>query len=115
MQLPLQVTFIGLPSSDAIEANIRNYSDKMERICNDIISCRVSVESDGKHKHKGRAYKICIDITVPSDEIVVNHHYADPDSGDTYAAVHHAFDAATRQLSEYVQRRRREIKAHSVP
>jgi ribosomal subunit interface protein len=112
MRLPLQVNFIGVPPSETLDANIRKYAEKLERFCNDIISCRISVEIEGKHKHKGRPYKVRIDLTVPGDEIVVNSHHMNPDYENAYDAIHCAFDAATRQLEEYVQRRRGDVKLH---
>jgi ribosome-associated translation inhibitor RaiA len=115
MQLPPQINFIGVPTSDAIDASIRKYLEKLERICNDIIGCRVAVEAEGKHKHKGRQYKVSIDLSVPGDEIVVNSVHMDPDRDDAHSAVRHAFEAATRQLEEYVQRRRGDIKIHPTP
>jgi ribosomal subunit interface protein len=112
MQVPLQINFIGIPPSEAIKALVRKCVDKLEQLCNDVISCRVAVEAEGKHKHKGRPYQVRIDITVPRDEIVVSSRHMNPDSEDAYAAIHHAFEAATRQLEEYVQRRRRDVKIH---
>lgn len=116
MQIPLQITFRHLEPSDAIEADIRDKAQKLERFANDITSCRVVVEAPHKHHHKGRIYTVSIDITVPGDEIVASRH---PDKQhaheDAYVAIRDAFNAAQRQLEDYVRERRGKVKSHETP
>ena len=49
MKIPLQITFRGIPHSDAVEARIREKAAKLERFSSDIISCRVAVEAEHHH------------------------------------------------------------------
>ncbi|HEV7618948.1 MAG TPA: HPF/RaiA family ribosome-associated protein [Burkholderiaceae bacterium] len=103
MQQPLQIVFKDVPPSQALDADIRKRAEKLQRICHEMISCRVTVGPDGKHKHQGNLYKARVDISVPGSEIVADSR---PMHEDVYISIHDAFDAATRQLEEYVQRRR---------
>lgn len=109
MQIPLQITVRDVPHSDAVEARIRQKAAKLEEFFGHIISCRVVVESPHKHKHQGKQYRLRIDIGVPGHEIVVNRDHHE----DVFVALRDGFDAAKRQLEEYVSRIRRETKAHA--
>lgn len=117
MQNPVQVTFHGLDPSAAIEERVMEKVAKLEQFCSDIISCRVTIElhhrnTSNQHR-KGEPYHIAIDITVPGDELVVN---SDPKGEALHAhedigvALRDAFQAMERQVKEYVQRRRGDVK-----
>ena len=112
MQNSLQILFRDIPHSEAIDADIRKRVAKLEKVCGDLISCSVSVEADGKNKTHGKLYKVRVDVTVPGDELVVDGHRTMNE--DAYVAVRDSFDATTRQLEEFVQRRRGEVKTHAA-
>ena len=42
MQIPLQITFHGIPSSEAVEAKIREKVSKLEKFYSHIVGCRAS-------------------------------------------------------------------------
>jgi len=115
MQIPLQITFRDMEPSDAVEAKLREKADNLERFAEHITSCRVIVEAPHKHHHKGNIYGVKIDITLPGDEIIVNRH---PEQNhaheDVYVAIRDAFDAARRQLEDYVRIRRNKVKVHET-
>ena len=114
MQLPLEITFRGIPHSDAVEARIREKAAKLEQYCQNIISCRVAVEAEHHNQHQGNLFKIRIDISVPNKHIVVSRDHHDKQSHeDMYVALRDAFSAATRQLEEYVRIQRGEVKSHA--
>lgn len=116
MQLPLQITFRGMGQSDAVEANIRERAEKLERFAGHITSCRVIVEAPHKHHIKGGHFSVKIDITLPGEEIVASRH---PEKRraheDVYIAIRDAFQATRRQLEDYVRRRRSDVKKHEAP
>ena len=87
---------------------IRDKAGKLEEFFNHIMSCRVVVEVPHKHLHQGNQFNVRIDIGVPGSEIVVNHDHAE----DVYVALRDAFDAAKRQLEDYVRKIRGDIKTH---
>lgn len=110
MQLPLQITFDDLDRSEAIEAAIRERAEKLDQFFDRIMSCRVAVGLEQKHKRQGKLYSIRIDLTVPRSEIVVNRDRAE----DIYVAIRDAFDHARRKLEDYADRLRGEVKAHEM-
>lgn len=116
MQLPLQITFRHMEASEAIEANIREKATKLDQYCDHIMSCRAVVEPAHRHHQQGNLFEVRLDITVPGDEIVVTRapaaHHAHEDA---YVAIRDAFDAARRQLEDYVRRRQKHVKTHEVP
>ncbi|MGR9116288.1 MAG: HPF/RaiA family ribosome-associated protein [Gammaproteobacteria bacterium] len=113
MQIPLQITFRGIPHSDAVEAKIHEKVEKLEKFHPHIMSCRVSVEAEHKHHHQGNQYHIRIDITTPRKELVVSREHHDKQAyEDVYVALRDAFNAAKRQLEDYARLVRGEVKSH---
>ena len=114
MQVPLEITFRGVPHSDAVETRIREKAAKLEQFCDNIISCRVAVEAEHHHQHQGNLYKVRIDLSVPQKHIVVSRDHHDKQSHeDFYVALRDAFAAATRQLEEHMRIQRGQVKVHN--
>jgi ribosomal subunit interface protein len=112
MEPPLQVTFHGVPHSDAIDAYVRKRSAKLDTFSTRITACRVAVEAPHLHRHGGHGYKVRIRLTLPRGELVVSHAAAEkPTTLDAYAAIDHAFDQMGRRLEDFVRRRRQDFKA----
>ncbi len=116
MQLPIQITFRNMVSSEAMENKIREKAMKLDQVYSQIMACRVMVECSHRHHNQGNLYHVCLDLTVPDGELVANR---DPDKHhaheDAYVAIRDAFVAARRQLQRYALRRRRDVKLHDVP
>ncbi len=106
MQTPIQITVRDMPHSPTLDEHIRAKAAKLEQHFSPITSCRVVVESPHKHHHQGRHYVVRLDITVPGNEIVVNHEHDE----DAYIALRDAFAAAKRQLEDYARIRRGETR-----
>lgn len=113
MDLPLQITWRDISPSPAVEADIRDKAEKLELFYHHVISCRVVVEAPHAHHHKGKLYRLHIEIRVPGREIHVNR---DPDQHrahqDIYVAIRDAFDAARRQLQAHARLQRGAVKQH---
>ena len=111
MQLPIQITFRGIPHSDAIEAYIRQRAAKLDTFSGRITGCHVAIEAPHHHQHTGRHFRVGIDLSVPGGEVVVSHS---PDENtaneDAYAAIDHAFDQIGRRLEDHVRRQRGDVK-----
>lgn len=115
MQIPLQVTFRHMEHSDALEANIREKAAKLDQFADHIMSCRVVIDLEHKHHQQGKLFSIKLDIMVPGKEIVVDRHSEQHHAHeDPYVAVRDAFDAAKRQLEDYVRKTRGKVKAHET-
>lgn len=116
MEVPLQLQFRNLEHSPAIEAAVRKHVDKLKSFNGDIISCRVAIESPHKHQYKGKLYHVVVDVRVPGKKIVVSRAPDDQQAHeDVYVAIRDAFDAARRQIQDYVRIRRGKVKTHGPP
>jgi ribosomal subunit interface protein len=112
MKLELQIASRDLPQSDAVEADIRKHVQKLELVCDHIMSCRVTVEAPARHKLQGKLYAAHVDLKVPGDEIASSRHH---EHEDVYVAIRDAFDAVKRRLEDYVRRQRGQTKMHASP
>lgn len=105
MRLPLQVTFRNLHPSEFLETKIREKAAKLERVFDGITRCDVVVERPHHDQRKGWMYHVRIELTVPGGHIAVrgddSHAHTDP-----RAAIRDAFEAAQRQLSDWIARKR---------
>jgi cold shock CspA family protein len=114
MQVPLSVSFRGVRKDPMINDLIQTRADKLGRVCNHLMSCRVGVERRQMHQEVGNPYRVRIDMTVsPGHELVVRR---EPSKGYMHdpldIVVRDAFNAAERQLQKLVQQQRREVKNH---
>lgn len=137
MENPLQLTFRNMPPSPAIEGTIREKAAKLDSYYDRILGCHVVVEAPHRHHHKGKAYLVRIDLTVPGGEIVINRgrnrlnaaklrdlelagndlaesHEPSKHAAheDPYVAIRDAFNSAGRKLRDYARKRRGEVKLH---
>src|SRR6516164_3058957 len=71
MELPLQITFRHMDTSDAVAARIRERAEELERFFDRIVSCRVVVECRHPRRQQGNLYRVRVDLKVPGGEIVV--------------------------------------------
>ncbi|MGE4279100.1 MAG: ribosome-associated translation inhibitor RaiA [Magnetospirillum sp.] len=115
MQNPLQITFHGIDHSEAVETRVREKVAKLEQFFDRITGCRVAIESNHKNSsnlhHKGDSVLVRIDLTVPGQELVVKRESDEHE--DVYAALKGAFQAMERQVKEYAERARGDVKARA--
>ena len=105
MQLPLEVTFRGMDHSDAIEADVRRQTEKLEHRFGRIMSCRVVIEAPHRHSRKGRLYRVSVDLKIPGHEIAVTN--AGPENHaheDMHVAIRDVFDAVRRRVDEQARK-----------
>lgn len=116
MQIPVQVVFRNMERSAAVEERVRREVEKLEQHFQPIMGCRVALKASHKHHQEGNLFHVRIDLTVPGAELVVSRDPSEHQAHeDMYVAIRDAFDAATRQVEEYAQKRRREVKHHETP
>ena len=107
----LQICFHNLAHSEAVEIKVRQRAQKLERICEDITSCRVAIEAP-RYRASGNAFAVHIEVAVPGEKLVATRQPADerrPE--DVYVAIREAFDTMRRQLKAYVERHRGDLRA----
>lgn len=116
MKLPLQITFRNMDSSPAIDREIRERAEALDKYSDDIMSCRVVVEAPHRRHRTGHNYRVLVDLTVPGQELVAGR---DRDRHgkheDVFLAIRDAFDAARRELQDYVRRRQGKVKSKNGP
>ena len=114
MQVPLQITFRNMETSEKIEADIRKWVDKMTSHHRDIISCHVVIEAPTQRHQKGGLFKTRIDITSPEGKFVINREppAQHKEHEDVHVSIRDAFNAVERQLDEYSCKRQGEVKMH---
>jgi ribosomal subunit interface protein len=100
MKQPLQILFVGVDPSEAVEAAARTKAEKLDRFDPAIMSCRVTIELAAKHQQQGRPFAVRIDVTVPDREFTVDRVQDE----DVYVALRVAFDDMARQLDDSLQR-----------
>jgi len=112
MQEPLQIAFHNLEPSEALERRVREQWAKLERRYDDIIGARVVIEAPHKQPHKS-TLGISISIGVPGRDLQVKREQRLHESDDHATwVINQAFDAAARQLEDYAQKQRRDVKTH---
>jgi hypothetical protein len=130
MPLTADITYRNMSGSKSLDAEIQKRVSKLTTFCPDIVSCKVLVEIPHRHHEQGNHFHVRIDIAVPGEKIVAGQlpslHLIQPDGDstrerestktlvrkDAALAVRQAFEAAKRQLRDYVRLRRLEVKTH---
>lgn len=111
MKQPIQIRFVGMEPSDAIEAVALKKAQKLDRFRSDIMACRVTIELANKHQHQGRPFAVRVDVTVPDHALSVDRVHDE----DVYVALRGAFDDMKRQLEDSVRHVRGQEKLHPTP
>jgi cold shock CspA family protein/ribosome-associated translation inhibitor RaiA len=116
MDVPVEIVFHNMGSSPTLETEIRERVDKLERLYERLVGCRVSVEQLHRRHQTGNLFEVHIDLRVPGEEIVVSREphrarekFLDPDAG---VAVRNAFKAVERRLLDFKRRQQGVIKPH---
>ncbi len=117
MQVPLQISFEHVEQSDAIEARIRDETEKLEQFYPRLTSARVVIARPQNRHHKGDTYAVRIHLTVPgAPDLVVNRDPGETGAHeDAYVTIRDAFNAARRQLQDLVRERQDNVKNHETP
>ncbi len=111
MKLPLQIRFLGMERSEALESAVRKKAEKLDHLCTDIISCLVTVEQTHRHQQQGRPFDVRVTVKLAGHELSVARVHDE----DAYVALREAFDDMKRQLEDVVRRRRGQEKLHPTP
>lgn len=117
MLIPVEVSFRHMAHSVAIEEAVRQKADKLERFYPRIMGCRVVVEASNRRTStKAMLYRVRVDVTVPGGEIVAERQPSrEPLHEDVHAAIRDAFDSLKRELQDYAERQRGDVKVHEPP
>lgn len=106
MDVDPQVSFQNLKHSDAVEKDILEKIQHLQKLHPRLQSCRVVVDAPHRDKKKGRIYEVRLDLSVPGNDISVtreaglNHAHE-----DIYVAIRDSFEAANRLLEDRERKR----------
>jgi ribosomal subunit interface protein len=101
MEVPLQVTYRGMPPSEALSERVREHASKLSTFHRRILGCKVAIEAPSPHHRHGGHFRVRVDVVVPGAELVVANDDASPKGEDAYAAVDGVFKNASRVLREH--------------
>jgi cold shock CspA family protein/ribosome-associated translation inhibitor RaiA len=114
MQQPLEVNFHDVPRSDWSVELIRERAERLEQYNDHITSCRVIVAQPHQHQHKGRSYRVSVEVRVPRHAALVaieEPAVVEQGRGELRPVISAAFDAVERQLRTLGGTNRREVLA----
>jgi len=109
LQVPLEIGFHNIESSDWAESVIRNRVAKLEKMYERLVSCRVRVDQRANNSNGTIPPVVHIELGIPGrKDLVVSH---EPDrlqrkfqTPDLRTAIHEAFRIAEDQLAEFKTR-----------
>ncbi len=102
-----QVVFHNIDQSDAIIDAVNKRIDKLTRFYDQIITGRVVLDSPHNNHHKGKVYRVAVEIHTSKKEVRVNQGQHDNHAHeDLYVAIRDAFNAAERQLKSVDKKHR---------
>ncbi len=101
MEVPLQVTYRGMPPSEALSDRVREHAAKLTTFHRRILGCKVAIEAPSPHHRHGGHFRVRVDVVVPGAELVVSNHDTSPIGEDAHAAVDGVFKNASRVLRDH--------------
>ncbi len=118
MDIPLELSFHNMDSSDALKTAVAGHLAKLEQFHDHIIGCRVVIEMPHKSHRTGQNIPdVHVVVRVPGEELVVSRETAHAGSKksptDAYAVLDDAFRAAQQQLKDYHRIRQGDVKSKS--
>jgi cold shock CspA family protein len=114
MRVPLEISFHGLSRSESLEQLVREDAAKLEKVCDDLVSCRVGIKLDQKSRNTANPYKIRIEMRFPpNNNLAVTHKSGIKEAADDLpTAVKNAFKSAHRRLKQAVEKQQGDRKSH---
>jgi cold shock CspA family protein len=114
MEVPMEVSFHNMDKSTAVENLIYKKVGKLERVCDHIISCRVTLDQEQKRSRKGNVAQVRIDLRIPpGHEIVIKRESREGTLQEQLPMlVHRAFNAAQRKAKKLKDKQEGQVKTH---
>jgi cold shock CspA family protein/ribosome-associated translation inhibitor RaiA len=113
MQIPLELDYRDQNRSPWSEALIRRRVERLGRYCDRIVSCHVVVSRPHRHRHKGNAFRVSVELKLPPNRrlAAVEEPTSVEGRADLRATIDSAFQAIERQLEGEGRTRLREALA----
>ncbi len=117
MDVPLELSFENISSSETVERRVRERVAKLDRLYNHLVACRVAVRAPHNQHGKGNVPEVRIEMSVPGKDLVVSdapHHPKESfQKHDVYQVLDASFDVAERRLNDFKEQQRGEVKRHA--
>jgi ribosome-associated translation inhibitor RaiA len=106
MDIPLELSFHNMKSSDALKKAVEKYLRRLEKLHGHLVGCRVVIEMPHKNHRAGQNLPdVHIVLRVPGKELVVSREMARAGgkkiATDAYAVLDSAFSVAQDQLKDH--------------
>src|SRR5580698_587494 len=106
MDIPLELSFHNMASSDALKVAVDAHVERLEQFHAHLVGCRVVIEMPHKSHRTGQNIPdVHIVLRVPGKELVVSREMAHASgrkkATDAYAVLDNAFAAALSQLKAH--------------
>ncbi|MBS3803610.1 MAG: HPF/RaiA family ribosome-associated protein [Oleiphilaceae bacterium] len=117
MQIPLEVKFNDVDRSQWLDDYIEERVERLDRMCDNLISCRVTV-GRAQHSHNtGNPYRVLVEVTFPpKKDLVVDKQGT---VGDTQVqlrpVIRRAFEAMEKRIQKETDMRNGDVKHHEEP
>jgi len=114
LEQPLEITFRDVERTPELEDLIHAEVDKLDKVHQNLIRCRVAVEKPQEHQESGNPYRVRLQVLAPKNpEIVVTRDPGDEDMHTPLESViKDAFKAAQRQVKKLEAQQRHQVKSH---
>jgi cold shock CspA family protein/ribosome-associated translation inhibitor RaiA len=106
--MKIQIVSRGVELSRLQKESIKEKIERLGQYYERIMRCRVVVEAPHRHKREGRQFRVCIEMRVPGEDLIVKRQLNE----ELDIALRDAFDAARRVVEDYVRRQRGTVKYH---
>lgn len=113
MSASLQITFLGMPRSLAVEAQVQRWVARLERSFGRLLRCDTWIEQPHQHNRKGKMFRVRVELAVPGSTLVVSRDTNDHAHENVFVAISDAFRAARRQLQAHASVQRGDVKLHA--
>jgi ribosome-associated translation inhibitor RaiA len=118
MDIPLELCFHNMDSSDGLQAAVSEHVARLEKLHDHIIGCRVVIEMPHKSHRVGQNLPdVHILLRVPGKEIAVTkemvHAGSKKSATDAYAVLDNAFAVAAGRLKDFRRISHGEVKYKS--
>lgn len=107
MEIPPEISFRDVEATERQKEKILEEIDKLERVHDRIVGCRVVVEKPHRHSDRGELYHVGIRVSVPRGQLVVSRDPGDLEGHTNLeTAINDAFGSMRRQLDEHAEKMR---------
>ncbi len=114
MRIPPEISFHGLNRSEYLENLIYNDIAKLEKLSDNLISCRVGIVLEQKSRKTSNPYRVRIEMRFPpGHDLVVNHKSGlKEDTEDLPTVIKNGFKSAQRRLKQQIEKQQGVRKVH---